>query len=72
VCGIDFFSLFPDTYFLSAQARLENVPGYSQSSRVRGTRFGIAQPLGLLQTLAKEFSSIADFSEIVTEKKIPT
>jgi glycyl-tRNA synthetase beta chain len=28
-----------------------------------------AQRLGLLQTLVKEFSSIADFSEIVTEKK---
>jgi glycyl-tRNA synthetase beta chain len=28
-----------------------------------------AQRLGLLQTLVNEFSSIADFSEIVTEKK---
>ena len=28
-----------------------------------------SQRLGLLQTLVKEFSSIADFSEIVTEKK---
>ncbi|MGZ4889662.1 MAG: glycine--tRNA ligase subunit beta, partial [Candidatus Angelobacter sp.] len=28
-----------------------------------------AQRLGLLQTLVKEFSSIADFSEIVTERK---
>jgi len=28
-----------------------------------------AQRLGLLQTLLDEFSSIADFSEIVTEKK---
>jgi glycyl-tRNA synthetase beta chain len=31
-----------------------------------------AQRLGLLQTLVNEFSSIADFSEIVTEKKLPT
>jgi hypothetical protein len=30
---------------------------------------GSAQQLGLLQTLVNEFSSIADFSEIVTEKK---
>ena len=29
-----------------------------------------AQRLGLLQTLVNEFSSIADFSEIVTEKKV--
>lgn len=29
-----------------------------------------AQRLGLLQTLVNEFSSIADFSEIVTEKKL--
>jgi glycyl-tRNA synthetase beta subunit len=28
-----------------------------------------ASRLGLLQTLVNEFSSIADFSEIVTEKK---
>jgi glycyl-tRNA synthetase beta chain len=28
-----------------------------------------AQRLGLLQTLVNEFSSVADFSEIVTEKK---
>jgi glycyl-tRNA synthetase beta subunit len=28
-----------------------------------------AHRLGLLQTLVNEFSSIADFSEIVTEKK---
>jgi glycyl-tRNA synthetase beta subunit len=28
-----------------------------------------AQRLGLLQTLVREFSSIADFSEIVTERK---
>ncbi|HST77886.1 MAG TPA: DALR anticodon-binding domain-containing protein [Verrucomicrobiae bacterium] len=28
-----------------------------------------AQRLGLLQTLVREFSSIADFSEIITERK---
>jgi glycyl-tRNA synthetase beta subunit len=28
-----------------------------------------SQRLGLLQTLVREFSSIADFSEIVTERK---
>ena len=29
-----------------------------------------AHRLGLLQTLVNEFSSIADFSEIVTERKV--
>ncbi|HKV92674.1 MAG TPA: hypothetical protein VJW20_09015, partial [Candidatus Angelobacter sp.] len=52
--------------FLRAQARFGNVPGYYQSSRVAGLRLEIAQRLGLLQTLVNEFSSIADFSEIVT------
>jgi glycyl-tRNA synthetase beta chain len=31
-----------------------------------------ANRLGLLKTLVREFSSIADFSEIVTEKKLPS
>jgi hypothetical protein len=43
-----------------------NIPGLYLATKksIRG-----AQQLGLLQTLVNEFSSIADFSEIITEKK---
>jgi hypothetical protein len=68
------FLVRPGTYSSPRVARLGNVAGLLSFVPRCGTglRFGQklrAQRLGLLQMLVKEFSSIADFSEIVTEKK---
>ncbi len=62
---------YQDALFLLSTARepvdafFDKVMVMVEDERIRANR------LALLQTLLKEFSTIADFSEIVTEGKAP-
>jgi hypothetical protein len=71
--GESFFS-YPALIPQRASAPSETCGAILSRPALRDWALGVnenlrAHRLGLLQTLVKEFSSIADFSEIVTEKK---